>query len=291
LPGPENITTWIGVAASAVSGVATVVTVFLRSRTKEKLAAIDKGTPEAAQIVANAIASFQLNTGNLTKEQTFVLARDEIASRDKRHARVFYISLALAIVLLLTTVALATLWHRLFPKSETTFALVVRVSGPKGPSDVIRIGKITLDIGQDRRTQDIGSNGEASFQEIPMRNATMSIPIIASVPGYHMADVSPRSVPDSHVIYVTLVADEVGDAILTGRVVGTLDRGLAAVRLSVTGGVAFALTDGNGNFSLRLPGAADSKPIRVRAEKDGLVGFDDYLTAPGPVTITFRPKG
>jgi hypothetical protein len=105
----ETVTTWIGVAGSAVSAVVTVVTLYVRAGTKRKIAAIEARTPEAARIVADAVTSFQIDTAGLTQEQKYSLARREITSRDRRHARVLWVSLALALVIATTTVALASL--------------------------------------------------------------------------------------------------------------------------------------------------------------------------------------
>jgi hypothetical protein len=103
----DNVTTWIGVAAAAISGIVSVATIYLRARTKERLAAIDRGTPEAARVVADAVTSFQLNTAGLTGPQTLALARQEIASRDRKNARLMFIFLAVTVVLAITTVVLA----------------------------------------------------------------------------------------------------------------------------------------------------------------------------------------
>jgi hypothetical protein len=102
-----DITTWIGVAASSVSAVVTITTVYIRANTKRKIAAIDAKTPDAARIIADAVTSFGLDANKLTKEQTFVLARAEIAARDRRHARVLWTSLGLAGMLAVTTLILS----------------------------------------------------------------------------------------------------------------------------------------------------------------------------------------
>ncbi|HYQ43487.1 MAG TPA: hypothetical protein VER11_16010 [Polyangiaceae bacterium] len=102
----SEVTTWVGVAASAVSGVVTIVTLYLRSRTKAALAAIQSGTPEAARIVSDAVTSVAIDTKGLTKEQLFELARQEIQSRDRRNARRVWAALLFTVVCSVTTVLL-----------------------------------------------------------------------------------------------------------------------------------------------------------------------------------------
>ena len=49
----------------------------------------------------------------------------------------------------------------LLANQTTTFPLTVRVHGPGGPADVIRQGKLTVDLGDVRRDADINSRGES----------------------------------------------------------------------------------------------------------------------------------
>lgn len=103
----DQITTWVGVAGTAITGVVAAITAYLRIRAKERIAAIDKGTSAAAQIVANAVTSYKLNTDRLSRDQVFQLVRDEVAARDKRHARSMVVSLGLALIFAVATVTLA----------------------------------------------------------------------------------------------------------------------------------------------------------------------------------------
>src|SRR6266700_3574539 len=49
---------------------------------------------------------------------------------------------------------------------ETKTSLIVRLHGPRGRSEQISRGKVTVDLGGDRRERDVTS-GEAQFNEIP----------------------------------------------------------------------------------------------------------------------------
>jgi hypothetical protein len=103
----ETVTTWVGVAATTVSAVATIAAIYIRNQTKAKLAAIEKGTPEAARIIADAVTSVNLDTSNLTKRQIFDLAKAEIERRDNRNKRMLMAAVVVFGILTATTVVLA----------------------------------------------------------------------------------------------------------------------------------------------------------------------------------------
>ena len=100
----SEITTWVGVAASGVSGLVTLVTVYLRSQTKTQLAAIQSGSPEAARIVSDAVTTVQIDTTRLTKEGLLELARQEIEMRDRRNARRMWTALGFTGICAVATV-------------------------------------------------------------------------------------------------------------------------------------------------------------------------------------------
>jgi hypothetical protein len=157
-----QITTWIGVVASAISAVVALVTVYLRSKTKEKLAAIENGSPEAARIVADAVTSFDLNTEKLTKEQTFLLVRDEIAARDKKHARAVRLFFGIAIILAAVSVALS--WILRDPEASS-FDATVRLQLLDGTPATK--GTVTIYYGNTSRSEPVNANGEATIKGIP----------------------------------------------------------------------------------------------------------------------------
>lgn len=84
-----------------------MATAYLRSRTKEKLAAIQQGGTTAERVVADAVTSFRLNTARLNSKQVFELAKAEIASRDRRHSRNLQLSAGFAAIAAITTIVLA----------------------------------------------------------------------------------------------------------------------------------------------------------------------------------------
>jgi len=174
------------------------------------------------------------------------------------------------------------------PKPESTFSLMVRLSGPGGASDVIKMGTVTVDFGTDRRTKDVTSSGEAYFNEVPIRFVGTPVGVFANVPNYRLTGPAMRPIPDTHTIYLEMSAAPRAPLALRGLVLNAAGRGLDGVNLSVVGMSQAIKTDAAGNFSLTLAPADASGPVRLRAEKDGRVGFDDYVTPPGPITIAFK---
>jgi hypothetical protein len=179
---PLEVTTWIGVAATAVSGAVSIANAYLRSRTKLKLAAIDRGSPDAARIVSDAVASFDLKIEHLTREQTFLLAREEIAARDRKHARYMQTFLAIAVVLTGTTIALATLGR----PQATSFDVTLRVQLPDGTP--ASRGTLILFYGNSSRSEPIGPNGEVNVKDIPYSYRTSTSRIKLTSDSYELAN-------------------------------------------------------------------------------------------------------
>lgn len=169
-----TVGTWIGVAATAVSAIVTIATAYLRSRTKEKLSAIQKGGAVAAQVVSNAVTSYRLNTAKLNARQVFELAKAEIAARDQRHARNLRISLGFAGIATITTVVL-------------TLIATQRPTAPLNPSAEDAVVRSPTDrarsesVASDSNATDRSSNGECRDSDLAL---TMEV-AGDLIPGHH----------------------------------------------------------------------------------------------------------
>jgi hypothetical protein len=129
-----DTSTWIGVAASAVSGVATIGTLYVREQTKARLAAIKRSTPEqASRLVTDAIAMYNLNVDSLSIEARFKIAKQELQLRDRRHARTFHFWIAMTAIIAATTIVLAILIH---PAPEVERRSIDDTSQPWDASDL-----------------------------------------------------------------------------------------------------------------------------------------------------------
>lgn len=101
-------TTWLSVAGAAVSGAVTVWTLALRARSKEKLAAISRGSAQAAQIVAGEVAAYGIEARNMTASDQYQLATKQISARSQRLLVLAITFLVALVVLAITAVVIVT---------------------------------------------------------------------------------------------------------------------------------------------------------------------------------------
>jgi predicted DNA-binding protein len=124
--GAGNIPLTLSAAAGLVSAVATVVTLYLRSRTKERLKAMENATGETkAKLAADAIAMFDISTSGLSTEQQYRLAVKQLEDRSKQRQRQFIAFLFVTSLLAATAVVFAVIEGK--PGST-----VIQQSGPGG---------------------------------------------------------------------------------------------------------------------------------------------------------------
>ena len=71
---------------------------------------------------------------------------------------------------------------KLVPSAPEAFDLTVRAHSTSQP--IIKQGKITIDLDNTRRTEEIASNGEANFKGIPAKLKGTSVKVLAQVTGY-----------------------------------------------------------------------------------------------------------
>lgn len=164
----------------------------------------------------------------------------------------------------------------LFANRETTFSLTVRVHGPAGPSDVVRAGSVTLDLGQSRRSAPISADGQAIFAEIPSSLAGESIRLIPDVSGYEAGSDDPVSIPSSHVVDLAL-RRAVYATTVSGVVTDADDRTVSGAVVSFGGGAATASTDASGHFAVSVPFAPGSM-VALSVAKDGRILIDNTVT-------------
>jgi hypothetical protein len=100
--------TFAGSAATLISAAATVVTVFIRNRSRERRLAIERA-PEGdrARIIAGLVPMFDIKSAGLTQDQQFQLALQQLASRDSQMSRTLRWGAFATVILAATTIALA----------------------------------------------------------------------------------------------------------------------------------------------------------------------------------------
>ncbi len=170
------------------------------------------------------------------------------------------------------------------------FALTVRVHGPDGRGDIVREGTVILDLGGDRRTRELGSDGGAVFSEIPNRFLGTGVSVFVEAPGYaQTGGTVVASIPPDRVLFVAMEEASYSTEV-TGTVVGQDGGPLGGIVLNFRSGLAVDTTDANGNFRVVLPEPPGAS-VPVMALREGVVGYNDTFTVPergGTLTIRFR---
>lgn len=242
---------------------------------------------ERAQVIEHTIRGFStVSLDNLTRQQRVDLATKLIEERKFKMQLLSGSALAFSIIL----VALVWLVGSTPPDAAS---LTVRVHGPAGRSDVIASGRILLDVGAERKSQAIGSDGQATFHNIPeARVQQEGITLVPLVDGYSpVSAIRLPGVPPGGVYYLEMRRDStrVAGAVLTAPP----ERApVPGVVLDFGSGLGADTTDQQGHYEVTIPHPPGTR-ILLRAFKDGVTGFDDFITLPErqALDITFRAEG
>jgi len=182
---------------------------------------------------------------------------------------------------------------KLVPAAPATFDLTVRPRSADGRDPIIISGKITIDLDTDRRTEAIGSNGEADFKGVPPRFQGATLKILPQVEGYEKQ--WQRHKLHGNVLELPLVRPT---SPMT-RLAGSIEPPPAnwkELRVTVDGQTNEGKVDKLGRFVLDVNGK-DGERVRLKiyaarpanttsatAEGQEIV-YDDFQVPPGPVTL------
>ncbi|MBL7780886.1 MAG: hypothetical protein JNM22_06685 [Saprospiraceae bacterium] len=159
-----------------------------------------------------------------------------------------------------------------------TFNLQVHVHGPGGEADLITAGKIKLLLGTYHSPiQDVNSNGQAVFTEIPGKYLAEPVQLVP-MDRYKVTAQSARSAQESRNLTFTLTP--IPDTTLIRGMVylpGPGNRPAAGATLDFNGGQATALTDEKGRFQMAVPLAA-GKTAPLMIEYQGKNRYHRDLT-------------
>lgn len=167
----------------------------------------------------------------------------------------------------------------LLPRSES-FDLTVRPYSEDGREPIITSGSITIDLGNDRRTEPIGANGEADFKGISPQLRRGSVKILPRVDGYE--EVWQEHKLESNVLDLPLVREH-PQALLTGSITPPPKRG-ENIKILVEGQKEETIPDELGRFELKVNGKAGDR-VRLKVYADEKLVYDDFQTLPGPAVL------
>lgn len=151
-----------------------------------------------------------------------------------------------------------------FSPGQRPFGLTVFVHGPGGPQDFIlrNQGKVAIDLGPDRRVEQIGEKGSASFSGIPPAYHGKDIPVTVIADGFARTSEAPLRLTGEN-LYVPVRKQ---GALLQGVLVDQARDPVPNATVQVAGQTA--KTDETGRFKLTIPGelVKEEMTLDVRAE-------------------------
>lgn len=167
-----------------------------------------------------------------------------------------------------------------------TFDLTVRPHGAEGSDAIISSGQITIDLGNDRRSKAINSNGEADFKGIPAKFKGATVGVLAQVDGYKQTWQQLQVKDD--VLDVELQPAPPPITRLTGSIVPP-PKDWAKLRLMIDGQSVEGKVDQLGRFNFQVNGK-NGDTIRLKVYDGTKLLYDDFQTPPGPLTLTLHSK-
>jgi len=169
---------------------------------------------------------------------------------------------------------------------SSTFLLTVRVHkfGDKG--DIIRDGKIILDLASQRIERVIGENGEVLFAGVPSEFLGKEINLIPNVPGFSAVNSETYKIPDEKVIFLELTQKKELTTV-RGTVLDTDGNPIKNVTIDFESGSASTVSDINGNFNTTVA-AGPGTIMLVTASLNGKIGYRDYVSIPQSGTLTIQ---
>jgi len=142
------------------------------------------------------------------------------------------------------------LGFRLVPGPAQRFNLTVFLHGKAGRQAVVlrNHGKVSLDLGADKRVEAVGDKGEARFAGIPGDLRDREVALGLDDDTYELVQPAPTIRLDQEAVYAAIQARQLP---LSGDVADDQARPLPGARAVI--GTATAVTDQNGHFEFKLP--------------------------------------
>ncbi len=173
-----------------------------------------------------------------------------------------------------------------FASPDSEFLLTIRTNVVDEPEKILSHGSLILDIGDQRIEKQLSENGDVSFAGVPSRYLGKSVNIIPQIKGYKIKGSRLISIPDNRIIYLAL-EERRDSTLLRGRVINENGNPVDSVIIDIESGLASAISDENGVFTLIVP-AAKGETLLVTALKHGNTGYREYITVPDRGSIEIR---
>jgi hypothetical protein len=145
----------------------------------------------------------------------------------------------------------------LVPAPARRFDFTVFLHGPAGRQAVVLRdnGKLSLDLGADRRKESVGDKGEVRFVGIPADMRGRKVPMTLEADRFELSDPNLLVPLDDETFYAAVRPKQLK---LSGTIVDAFDRPIAQARVRIA--AATSSTDQDGQFELVVPAdLADSE--------------------------------
>jgi hypothetical protein len=148
----------------------------------------------------------------------------------------------------------------------STFPLTVFVHGEQSQNEVIlrRSGRVMIDLGGDRRSEDIGDKGQAFFPGVPANFRGQEVSVSLDATGYETVKPGEKLKIDGSSVYLPIRPK-------TGRISGRVQDGngtpLAGVAIDLEG--LSAKSDNAGRFEVTIPGMRMKGEFSLQATASG----------------------
>jgi hypothetical protein len=160
-----------------------------------------------------------------------------------------------------------------FSPGQRPFGLTVFVHGPGGPQDLIlrNAGKVAIDLGPDRRLEQIGEKGTAFFPAIPPDYRGKDLPVSVIADGFTRTDESPVHLTGES-LYVAVSKKGVR---LSGWIVNDAGDPVPNAVVQVAGQTA--KTDADGRFELSIPGELVKEEMTLDVRAEGFISQTQHV--------------
>jgi len=154
-----------------------------------------------------------------------------------------------------------------FSPGQRPFGLNVFVHGPGGPQDLIlrNQGKVAIDLGPDRRMEQIGEKGNVFFASIPPDYRGKDVPVSVIADGFARTNGTTLRLTGES-LYVPVRKQEV---LLSGVLVDEAGDPVSAAAVQVAGQTT--KTDESGRFKLSIPGELVKEEMTLDVRAEGFV--------------------
>jgi hypothetical protein len=176
-----------------------------------------------------------------------------------------------------------------FASPDSEFLLTIRTVNSQNPDRILNKGLMIVDLGDQRLRKALNENGEVNFPGVSSKFLGRTINIIPQVEGYKIKGSSSIKIPEDRIIYLEL-EERRDSTLLRGRVINESGNPVDSVFIDIESGLVTARSNEHGDFSVIVP-APEGETLRLTALKNGVTGYNEYITLQDETSIVIKFTG